>query len=336
MLRRLLMPPWLYFRGLAFFLITAGSRPTYILGHTYPHGVWFYFPVLFVLKSQLTFLLLLVIAGVAKFLAKGRIAVSAGMEPRWRAIWVSLVVFVAVCMLNRLDISIRHFSIALALTTLLLAPLPRMLALLRQSRLNIARAGTWLTAGLALASMMTAILVYPNYFPYLNSLSMGRPAYTLVNDSNVDWNQALPQVEAFVHEKGLKQVLLDGYGFSDPRYYVPEAVLWNCQQPLPTDGSQWAVFTANYIYDSRNCEWVMQYPHEAVAGGSMYAVRLPAAIPAAGQPGGPPMPGDYRYLGGTKDFDPIEIFGNCVRDPQQLQPTVDRIQAQMQELTKKK
>jgi len=39
------------------FAFSAGSRPTYILGHAYSHGVWFYFPALFILKSPLAFLL---------------------------------------------------------------------------------------------------------------------------------------------------------------------------------------------------------------------------------------------------------------------------------------
>ena len=171
---------------------------------------------------------------------------------------------------------------------LLLAPLPRALELLRDSRPQAARIGNWLTIALVLASMVTAIRVYPNYFPYLNILSMGRPGYTLVNDSNLDWNQALPQVESFVRQRGLKQVLLDEYGFSEPEAYVPQALLWDCQQPASHDGGQWAVVSANYMVDAGNCIWLMQYPHQVLAGGSMYAVQLPEIIPAAGQPGGPP------------------------------------------------
>jgi hypothetical protein len=70
-LRRLLMPPWLYLRGVLMVLITA-SRPTFILGHSYPHGVWFYFPVLFALKSPLGFLGLLVLAVVFALRQKRR------------------------------------------------------------------------------------------------------------------------------------------------------------------------------------------------------------------------------------------------------------------------
>src|SRR6266436_114788 len=158
LLRRMLMPLWLYLQGLILFALSAGSRPTYILGHAYSHGVWFYFPALFVLKSPLSFLLLLLLAVIVAVLLKRRSggqpsALPNGMELPWRAAWVSLVVFVAVCMLNRLDISIRHFLIALALLILLLAPLPRMLESLRQLNWPAARVGIWATTGLAFASL---------------------------------------------------------------------------------------------------------------------------------------------------------------------------------------
>jgi hypothetical protein len=344
-LRRLLMPLWKYLLGLLGFAFSAASRPTYILGHAYSHGVWFYFPVPFVLKSPLAFLLLLLLAGAIAILLKGRAAgdstgqlsaIPSGMELHWRAVWISLVVFVAACMVNRLDISIRHFSIALALLVLLLAPLPRMLESLHRSNWRGARAGKWVAVGLAVVSLATAVWAYPNYFPFLNVLSMGRPGYLLVNDSNLDWNQALPEVESFVRQRGLNHILLDEYGFSEPTVYVPQAELWNCQQPSPADGGRWAAVSANNIADGSNCLWLMRYPHQILAGGSMYAIQLPQTIPAAGTPGGPPLPEDYRYFGGGPLFDPRPIFSNCIRDPQQLQPTLDRMQAMFQAAAQKK
>ena len=340
-LRRLLMPVWLYFRGLILFAIGAASRPTYILGRAYPHGVWFYFPVLFVLKSPLAFLLLLLLAAVIAILLKGRSggqqsAIPSGMELYWRAVWVSLVVFVAAAMLNRLDISIRHFSVALALLILLLAPLPRMVQLLHHSNPRGARTGNWVTIGLAVACLATAVWAYPNYLPFLNVLSIGRPGYILVNDSNLDWNQALPEVETFVRQRRLNQVLLDEYGFSEPTAYAPQAQLWSCQEPSPSDGGQWAVVSAGNIADGQNCLWLMQYPHQVLAGGSMYAIQLPPVLPPAGAPGGPPLPKAYRYFGGFPGFDLRPMFLHCIRDPQQLQPTIDRVQAMMEAAAQKK
>jgi hypothetical protein len=273
---------------------------------------------------------------LAKTRLRGRAAIADGKEMEWRSIWVSLVVFVGVCMLNRLDISIRHFLIALALIVLLLAPLPRMLSLLKEWYPLTARVGSWLTVALVLASFVTAVRVYPNYIPYFNIFGMGRPAYTLANDSNVDWNQSLPQVESFVRERGLNQVLLDEYGFSEPTAYVPQAVLWDCQQPAAQDEGQWAAVSANYMFDAGNCIWLMHYPHQALAGGSMYAVQLPEVIPAAGQAGGPPLPAGYRHVGGMGDIDPIEMFANCVRDPRQIEVFMAEMRQRAEDARKKK
>jgi hypothetical protein len=336
LLRRVLMPLWLYLQGVILFALSADTRPTFILGHAYPHGVWFYFPVLFLLKSPLAFLMLIVLAIVIAVIVKSRFpgfsAIPPGMELHWRCLWVSLVVFTAACMLNRLDISIRHFTIPLALIFLLLAPVPRMLLFLRQERSKGARVATYASFGLAFASIITAIAAYPNFFPFLNVLSMGKPGYLLVNDSNMDWGHALPEVQAFVSNRGLSHVLVDHYGFTDPQPFVRESQLWDCQQPRPEDAGHWAFVSANLIADGSNCRWLFQYLHLEIAGGSMYAFLLPDDIPAAGQPGGPPLPQDFRYFGGMPALNNVDlrtIFYRCIRDPQQLQVVMDEFQAEM-------
>jgi 4-amino-4-deoxy-L-arabinose transferase-like glycosyltransferase len=333
LLRRLLMPLWTYLRGLFGFAIQS-SRPTYVLGHSYPHGVWFYFPVVFLLKSPLAFLALLVLALTIFVSGKQRLkreftVVPERMELHWRALWMFFIVFTAACILSRLDLSIRHFSVPLALLVLMLTPLPRMLRSLQRSGWRMAQGARWITIALALALVFVAVRAYPFYFPLLNSLSMGRRGYALVNDSNLDWNQALPEVERIVQQRGVKHVLLDEYGFSEPEVYVPEAQFWNCQEPASADAGQWAVVSAGMIEDGHNCLWLMQYPHETLAGGSMYGFRLPDLIPAPGAPGGPPLPVDWHNFGGVPiQEDARLLFLNCIRDPRQLQPTLDRLQAQ--------
>jgi len=320
------MPPLIYLRGLAIFALT-GKPPAYLLGHSYPHGVWFFFPVLFLLKSPLAFLLLLVLALVVGLVAKFRpvrlAVIPEGMELHWRAVWIFLVVFTGACILSRFQFSIRHLSVSLALLILLLAPLPRALNQLRSSGWPAASAGLWLTVVLALASVATAVRAYPNYLPFLNSLSGGRPGYLLVADSNLDWSQGLLDVKDFVRQRGLTHVLVDGYGFYDPAVYISEAELWNCQKAVPEDGGLWAFVSANLIQESHNCVWLMQYPHESLAGGSMVAFQLPSVIPPAGTSGGPPLPENYRDFAGNSFGDLRLIFLNCIRDPQQLQPTWD-------------
>jgi 4-amino-4-deoxy-L-arabinose transferase-like glycosyltransferase len=339
-LRRLLMPPWLYLRGVLLVLIT-GSRPTFILGHGYPHGVWFYFPVLFLFKSALGFLGLLALAlsfGLTQ--KRSDDAPTARIIPEefaihWRVLWVALIVFTGFCLLSRLDISIRHFSIPLVLLILLLAPLPRMIERLRHSAPNAARLVATLAVVLTLSCLFTAVRAYPYFFPYLNALSFGRPGYALVNDSNLDWNQSLPEVKAFAEQHGLQNIALDEYGFTDTTLDVPQAHIWDCQRPTAADDGQWAAVSANMIMDGHNCIWLMQYEHVSLAGGSMYAVHLPNHIPEAGSLCGPPLPSEFREFAGA----PIDIrsfFQNVIHHPEKLPQAWEEMQARFKSMNKPK
>ena len=329
-LRRILMPPLLYQRGVAWVLITS-RRSTFLLGRGYPHGVWFYFPVVFVLKSQSAFLALLILSVAAalcrKWLGYTDVGVlPSGVPVHWRVMWVSVLVFTGVCMLSPLDISIRHFSVPLILLILLLAPLPRTLGELSR-RMRVGAAVGAVAAGILAAScLFTAVRTYPYYFPFVNALSFGRPAYTLLNDSNVDWNQSLPEVQRFATQHGLSIIDVDEYGFSDPTEWVPGAQLWNCQKPADEDAGKWVTLSANLILDGHNCAWLMRHPHEALAGGSMYAVHLPLHIEAAGSAGGPPLPLAFREIGGSP-FNIRDLFLYVIQDPDKLPRAMEWMQA---------
>jgi len=319
LLGRLLMPPWLFLCGLAFVVLT-GNRATFILGHAYPHGIWFYFPVLLVLKSPPGFLGLLVAALAVALLAK-RLrwspVIPAAFATLWRVLWVSLVVFAGICILSHFDVSFRHFTTPLVLLILMLAPLPRLLGRIRTAAPKWAWASGALVVLLGASCLVTAVRAYPNYFPYISPVASGHPAYWLVNDSNLDWNQALPEVERFTRQHDLKDVPLDMYGFSDSTAFVPQSRLWDCQAPSAADAGQWAVLSANMILDGHNCEWLMRYPHEPLAGGSMYAVQLPATIPPAGTPGGPPPVAARRIFLGFP-FEMRQLFQELVRRPEDI------------------
>ena len=86
------------------------------------------------------------------------------------------------------------------------------------------------------------------------------------------------------------------------------------------------------ILDGHNCSWLLRYPRETLAGGGMYAFRLPDPIPEAGAPGGPPRPEEVRNWGGIPgSVDYRAIMYRCVRDPQEMKPTVERLMREFQE-----
>jgi hypothetical protein len=248
------------------------------------------------------------------------------LSAHWRAIWVSLLVFTGVCMVGTMDISIRHFSVPLVLLTLLIAPLPQ---LIQRSTQTLAWTTAALAAALAASCLVTAIRVYPYYLPYVSPFGMNRPLYWLMSDSNVDWNHALRDVNLFARQHGLADVPVDGYGFSDARAFVPQSRLWDCQAPADSDAGLWVFVSANMILDSHNCAWILQYPHQPLAGGAMYAIRLPSAIPPAGTPGGPPPPSARRLFLNA----PMEMrvmFREVTDHPERLQKTMDDMMATWQ------
>ena len=296
-IKRLLMPPWLYVRGMAVIAFSF-VRPMFILGKGYPHGKWFYFPVLLALKLTLGSIVIaataLLLAVVRRWNPRLESAIPASRSVHWRVLWIGLVVFLGIHMFSMFDVSLRHLSVPHTLFFLLLAPLPRMIAQLRPQKRWIALAATAIVTVAAASSLYTAVHTYPYYMPYFNSFAFGRPTYYLASDSNVDWNQALPDVKTFLDAQGQHRVSIDTYAFSDPAAFVPNAEMWDCQKPTAADAGQWVVVSSNMILDVHNCEYLLGYPHVAIAAGSMYAFRLPSSIPNPGEPGGPPVASQQR------------------------------------------
>jgi len=328
-LRRVLLPPSTYLGGMFLVLFTFG-RSTFLLGHVYRQGVWFFYPVVFALKSQLGFLGLLLLTaflGLARKRSKRLVAATMPPELRmhWRTLWVTSVVFAGVCIVSHFDISVRHFSVPLALLILMLAPVQRMLEGMAGESRGLFHAGSAATAVLALGCLFTAAHAYPWYLPYVNAIGTGKPVYTLMSDSNVDWNGALLEVRQFAERHKLQNLALDSYGMFDDALFVPQSRPWDCQVPAPSDANQWIVVSANMILDAANCSWLTQYQQEELTGGSMYAVHLPDKIPPDGVPGGLPRPAERRSFLGAP-FDMKAVMLQVSRHPETIPYVVRQFQ----------
>lgn len=339
-LRRLLVP-LLHFLVGAWFIVAPQRPAAFLLGHSFPNGTVWFFPVLYVLKSTPGFLMLLlavVILRVWLWRSKTR-GVETPIRPaeyalHWRFWWVTLAVYSAVCLVSHFDISIRHLTIPIALSIVLLAPLPRLVSRLEVFGRKLPAFAGVVVWALAAWCLVVAVMQYPWYMPYANFLGGGRPAYELFSDSNVDWDQGLFAVEDFARARGLKRLPLDFYGSSEPEPIVPQAVVWNCQAPAEADAGNWAVVSANMILDAEDCRWLLRYPKQPIAGGSMYAFLLPGSIPAAGTPGGPPLPGDRKVLFGNKDFSFRDMTFPMMRNPANLGPMMRAMMAKYQQQQK--
>jgi hypothetical protein len=340
-LRRILMP---FVNALAgAYLILAPNRPAaFLMGHSFPHGTWLFFPVLFLVKSIPVFLAFLgstLVLGLWSRQRKTRLIsnVPVRYQLHWRFVWVALSVYATVCVFSKLNISVRHFTIPIALVILLMTPLPRLIGNLSVFGKRIPRIAGAVVAVLALDSIAIAVSQYPWFMPYHNFLTGNRPSYELFGDSNLDWNQGLFALEDFVRTRGLTRLPLDFYGASEPEPVIPQALVWDCQAPdVAADAGQWVAVSANMILDSRNCGWLLSYPRQAIAGGSMYAFQLPSPIPPAGAKGGPPLSKERKVLFATLgDKDLRTLWLELDRNPHLIEGTIKAMMEQVQKQQRK-
>ena len=219
---RLLPESYLY--GLTDVRAVANFMPSYIFGKVYEHGVWFYFPVAFAVKSTLALLLLSALAVVA--IARGRLN-------RWREILfltIPPLIYMLVSMGSHLNIGARHILLVFIFASVLAAG--AAWSFIRADRRWIYPLGA-----LLLFHAVSSLGAFPtSYMAYSNELWGGPSAtYKYLTDSNTDWGQQLIGTKKYLDGRGVKNCWF-AY-FVDPAirpasYGIP------CR-PLPTPDTNW-------------------------------------------------------------------------------------------------
>jgi 4-amino-4-deoxy-L-arabinose transferase-like glycosyltransferase len=215
--------PESYLYGLADVRLTANYYTSYVLGKVYPHGVWFYFPIAFLIKSTIGVLALLL-------LSLGVIAVR--RLNHWREILfliVPVIFYLLVALTVGMNIGVRHILIVYVFVYVLIGG--AAWALIRTSR-----RWTYVVGLLIFLHAASSVSAFPNYIAYANEL-WGGPSQThkYLTDSNSDWGQQLKSVKQYLDARGVKHCwfLYFAEGVAEPSYYgIP------CK-PLPTISTLW-------------------------------------------------------------------------------------------------
>ena len=215
--------PESYLYGLADVGFTAGFSHSYVFGHVYPHGQWFYFPVAFLIKSTLSLLLLLLLVPFA-------IALRGAKHRRELAfLLIPAAIYFVVAMASGLNIGIRH----------ILPVYPFLIILAGWGAAELIaqrRKFAYAVAIVLLFGIISSLRVFPVYLAYANEL-WGGPAntYKYLSDSNTDWGQQLKAVKKYLDQHHVKNCWFANFAavVTDPRYYgIP------CK-PLTTIASVW-------------------------------------------------------------------------------------------------
>lgn len=186
------------------------GQPPYILGKLYPHGRWFYFPVVFIVKSTLGFLILFLIA-LSFALARWH---ERGQSKRYLYLIAPPVVFLAVATQSGLNIGYRHVLPIVGFLCVLIAGAASSLVLRNRAWSTIA------VVVLLIAHIASSLHAYPNYLPYSNEL-WGGPSrtYRILTDANVDWGQGLYQTRDYLARHAIRDCWIAYDGAAKPSYY---------------------------------------------------------------------------------------------------------------------
>ncbi len=221
--------PESYIYGLADVRIMSDFYTSFLLGKIYPHGVWFYFPLAFAIKSSLSFLILLLVA---------MWAIATRRLTAWREILfltIPPIFHLIIAMSSGMNIGVRHILPMYPFLWILIAG--TAWHLIQQNR-----RWAYVVAALLLFQMISTTRTYPAYIAYANELWGGpTQTYKLLSDSNADWGQQLKDVKLYLDRHGIQDCwfIYFAEGVADFGYYgIP------CK-PLPTADSLWVNEPAN-------------------------------------------------------------------------------------------
>jgi tetratricopeptide (TPR) repeat protein len=180
---RLRLLPESYLIGMVDVARMGRVYPVYIFGRNYPHGVWWYFPSVILIKTTLGLLALTLLA----FFAMATRKLALGRELAF--VLVPAFVYLLTAIAFGMNIGSRH-----------LLPFYGFLFIFAGAGAAALAASSrrWLVAcGVLLAAhVISSLAVFPHYMAYANE-AWGGPAnvHNLLSDANVEWGEQLFQVK---------------------------------------------------------------------------------------------------------------------------------------------
>jgi hypothetical protein len=192
----------------------AGGHPTYLMGLRSNTGFWYYFPVVFAVKSTMAALAatLIVTAAGTWIVWKRR---ASAVTPIAMGLVLPPLLYFIFSMSSAINLGMRHI---LPIYPFLYVGLAALLAGAAGGRLR--GLGIACAAMLAMLQIAECASIHPDYLAFFNAPAggPGRGAEYLV-DSNIDWGQDLKKLARWLNVHGKKQANLYYFGNAIPAYY---------------------------------------------------------------------------------------------------------------------
>jgi 4-amino-4-deoxy-L-arabinose transferase-like glycosyltransferase len=198
--------PEAYLYGWVDILLIAGQRTTFIFGHLYDTGRWYFLPAVFLVKTTVTLLILLLLVPFVR------------MTGRRREIFflvIPIVCFSLFAMTSRINMGVRHILPIYPFCIVLASAVAASLF----NRSMVARVAV---VTLLLLTVFSSLHSYPDFLVYSNEF-FGGPSHTyrFTTDANADWGQGLKWTKTYLDQHPDANCWFDYHGNPtvNPAYY---------------------------------------------------------------------------------------------------------------------
>jgi len=205
---------------------TATGNTTYFLGKVSAEGWWYYFPVVFFLKTPLPLNILILISIVGNLLLLKSLKSPLSRLKNWIknhftefSIIVFLIIYWTTSMIGSLNIGIRHllptFPFIYILVSLGIKNWIKNIDKKALAKLIVLTLIIWYA--------ISSLMAFPNYLTYFNQAVGGSgTGHKYVVDSNLDWGQDLNGLELWMKENNINKIYIDYFGGADLDYYLKD------------------------------------------------------------------------------------------------------------------
>ena len=212
--------PEQYLYGLAYVRKHEVDRPAFLDNRWSVIGFRSFFPLAFIYKTPLPFLLLLGLALYAAIANRHSWKIKNVFNP----LWGFAILYSAFALTAQLNIGHRHL---LPIYPALFVACGAVIHLLQQNRQRVFAGAI---AILLASQIAESFATRPNYLAYFNQIAGGPShGYQHLVDSSLDWGQDLPALKSWIDNhrafSDSKPIYLGYFGTADPRWYEINAEL---------------------------------------------------------------------------------------------------------------
>ena len=296
-----------YFLGVLMVLQRqAGGNTTYYLGEISGTGSVSYFPLMYLVKEPVTYILLVLFAlwlfvrdlknSYSNVLKNIRINILDNFV-ELGALAV-IVVYWFVSIRSNLNIGVRHLIPTLPFIYLLTARQVGFWIKATTERISNYQGflQVWglywrsfkrilIIFVLLLWASLSVVFTFPAFLAYFNEFGGGpNGGYKIVTDSNLDWGQDLLRLSRFVKQNNIQSIGVDYFGGGDVGYYMGNTARM-FDREIPQRG--WLAVSATFLqvacqpqyvgschYNQRSYVWLDQYKPVAKIGYSIFVYRI--------------------------------------------------------------